>query len=310
MKDKAWWLIAMGLSPRVRGSLGWSGAGRWTPGSIPACAGEPGRAVGCRSGDQVYPRVCGGAHACCGGSLIQTGLSPRVRGSPRRPGIRSDTAGSIPACAGEPRRPSKRRAAGRVYPRVCGGARWRRSGRGAGRGLSPRVRGSPILPGRRLVRIGSIPACAGEPSASSTLANDTRVYPRVCGGALGDLRKRITEHGLSPRVRGSRWRPQAGQDGRGSIPACAGEPPPPSQSATGKRVYPRVCGGASASPGWLVAPSGLSPRVRGSRRIGQAADVVHRSIPACAGEPRPPPGWTSLDPVYPRVCGGARSGRR
>ena len=33
-----------------------------------------------------------------------------------------------------------------------------------------------------------------------------------------------------------------------------------------------------------------------------------RSIPACAGEPRPRPGWTGHGEVYPRVCGGTHQG--
>ena len=44
-------------------------------------------------------------------------------------------------------------------------------------GLSPRVRGNPLLPGNIVLRSGSIPACAGEPVEPIT--------------------------GLSPRVRGN-----------------------------------------------------------------------------------------------------------
>ena len=49
------------------------------------------------------------------------GLSPRVRGNPRRLIQRHQTIGSIPACAGEPK--DKKRWAKKtpVYPRVCGG---------------------------------------------------------------------------------------------------------------------------------------------------------------------------------------------
>ena len=34
------------------------------------------------------------------------------------------------------------------------------------------------------LKIGSIPACAGEPFNSNLSASDDRVYPRVCGGTL------------------------------------------------------------------------------------------------------------------------------
>ena len=69
-----------------------------------------------------------------------------------------------------------------VYPRVCGGTpRWTREGEYL-YGLSPRVRGNL----RQLVHqgdmIGSIPACAGEPSQRTPRFRPAAVYPRVCGG--------------------------------------------------------------------------------------------------------------------------------
>ena len=59
-----------------------------------------------------------------------------------------------------------------------------------------------------------------------------------------------------------------------------------------RRVYPRVCGGATVEP-----PN--------SRRI----QMRRGSIPACAGEPRTCDTRITLSGaigVYPRVCGGAR----
>ena len=51
--------------------------------------------------------------------------------------------------------------------------------------------------------------------------------------------------GLSPRVRGSLEPHNHVLVELGSIPACAGEPPVGAQRAEMKRVYPRVCGGAT-----------------------------------------------------------------
>ena len=49
---------------------------------------------------------------------------------------------------------------------------------------------------------------------------------------------------------------------------------------------------------------GLSPRVRGNRRLCRLANRVDGPIPACAGEPRSCAGpWSGLW-AYPRVCGG------
>ena len=194
----------------------------------------------------------------------------------------------------------------RVYPRVCGGTTTRagspvyrvrgnldsRSTILLSVGLSPRVRGNLQAPVPASVPRGSIPACAGEPTAVTPRATEKpTVYPRVCGGTPPSARVNIAGPGLSPRVRGNRYRRRSGTgiDGlsprvRGnrlllrvydttdtgglrSIPACAGEPRPP--HSTLSRTTAR----------------GLSPRVRGNpRRPGPAGSSVW-SIPACAGEP-------------------------
>ena len=91
-----------GLSPRVRGNrIGRMHSGIMR-GSIPACAGEPGRSRrgACRPG--VYPRVCGGTVILIAPTVFCTGLSPRVRGNPGERGNARNALRSIPACAGEP----------------------------------------------------------------------------------------------------------------------------------------------------------------------------------------------------------------
>ena len=95
---------------------------------------------------------------------LRAGLSPRVRGNRRQQQNISHRGGSIPACAGEP--PSRMMLLNppRVYPRVCGGTQ-RPGGMPAPTcGLSPRVRGNPSSSLLTRLMLGSIPACAGEPS--------------------------------------------------------------------------------------------------------------------------------------------------
>ena len=100
-----------------------------------------------------------------------------------------------------------------------------------------------------------------------------RVYPRVCGGALGCGGTPSADTGLSPRVRGSlRVRPGV-RVKTGSIPACAGEPSPAPHVAQSYRVYPRVCGGAPLRSCQRRPTTGLSPRVRGS-----LCRIIDRSI--------------------------------
>ena len=71
-----------GLSPRVRGNLWWAICRAAAQGSIPACAGEPGRAGTACAKSRVYPRVCGGTAVVIILVAVQMGLSPHTRGNP------------------------------------------------------------------------------------------------------------------------------------------------------------------------------------------------------------------------------------
>ncbi len=212
---------------------------------------------------QVYPRVCGGTRLFLARSVRRNGLSPRVRGNPNGLLEPEILRGSIPACAGEPPSLVANWCRNGVYPRVCGGTLVRHWDTLKSQGLSPRVRGtstkllmlfvlmglSPRVRGNRADgeddprHRGSIPACAGEPRGRRRRGRCGRVYPRVCGGtsAGGTFSARI--RGLSPRVRGNPPIVAEYSCGRGSIPACAGEPSLSPPRRTARRVYPRVCGG-------------------------------------------------------------------
>ena len=171
-----------GLSPRVRGNHLECVVVVAPPGSIPACAGEPG-AARCRCiGTTVYPRVCGGTHLLRHLRHLLHGLSPRVRGNRTVPPFNHVFHRSIPACAGEPGILIPPGWMLRVYPRVCGGTVSCRLHLCQSRGLSPRVRGNHCPDPCREERPGSIPACAGEPGAGAKPGAPCRVYPRVCGG--------------------------------------------------------------------------------------------------------------------------------
>ena len=214
----------VGLSPRVRGNRrrrAGVGARIW---SIPACAGEPAARPGFFRGGPVYPRVCGGTPRRATRTTSRRGLSPRVRGNRpwhHRPAGRRR---SIPACAGEPPQSDIMAEVRWVYPRVCGGTALTESMRQLSLGLSPRVRGNPRRGQCTFHQRRSIPACAGEPPGTAGHRPRSRVYPRVCGGTLKEGWAWVGDIGLSPRVRGNRSAAGCGAGGRGSIPACAGEP--------------------------------------------------------------------------------------
>ena len=239
-----------GLSPRVRGNPCHRHRADDRPRSIPACAGEPSKKTRCGSTTRVYPRVCGGTHRRPDAGERHEGLSPRVRGNRANTGSpRRKTRVYPRVCGGTHRRPdagegheglsprvrgnrantgSPRRKT-RVYPRVCGGTRHIPASYDSHGGLSPRVRGNLALPLFASAHARSIPACAGEPVGSTAGIWMLWVYPRVCGGTDGRNLQAVSGGGLSPRVRGNPAAAGVQNDRQRSIPACAGEPKPPSR---------------------------------------------------------------------------------
>ena len=296
-----------GLSPRVRGNRSCPARRRAARGSIPACAGEPELPLCRRRHDWVYPRVCGGTRPPGTRPICLWGLSPRVRGNLTRPVPTPIEGGSIPACAGEPSYIAGSGANDGVYPRVCGGTIYDGAILTSEAGLSPRVRGNRRQRARRRYSRGSIPACAGEPCSRRWKARGLRVYPRVCGGTVLLDPEKAPVVGLSPRVRGNQSATAGSTPSVGSIPACAGEPPPGCSRCSAAGVYPRVCGGTGGDGRMGRPRPGLSPRVRGNPRRRGTLLRGQGSIPACAGEPRGCDPWRRRGGVYPRVCGGTAS---
>ena len=248
--------------------------------------------------------MCGGTDTAVEDGVVHRGLSPRVRGNLQVHPYQSFAFGSIPACAGEPPANNDHTLAPAVYPRVCGGTYLCAPDGILAYGLSPRVRGNrkPDTGFRQNPR--SIPACAGEPRHLGRLCRLSRVYPRVCGGTRQLLMVATWILGLSPRVRGNRYRHRCQVSIGRSIPACAGEPRKRRHQMIQMTVYPRVCGGTHLALYVNMADSGLSPRVRGNPPSARGAARVNGSIPACAGEPGNSIVIHGETKVYPRVCGG------
>ena len=160
-----------------------------------------------------------------------------------------------------------------------------------------------------LFRLGSIPACAGEPVTDPSEPYTLKVYPRVCGGTSIQKAAGCWRAGLSPRVRGNLQQCRFKSPSMRSIPACAGEPSSAEAKHQLQPVYPRVCGGTIASRRPYPVLRGLSPRVRGNRLHWVPSRYRKGSIPACAGEPSSSSCGPLQCPVYPRVCGGTEPSR-
>ena len=237
-----------GPSPRVREADAGADGGALA-GSIPACAGKPGRqTLGDRERRRltVHPRVCGEA--------------------------RADRAGFAGGRRG-------------VHPRVCGEAFPSPPPLAPGRGPSPRVRGSRMQPDPQGRAPRSIPACAGKPEARPHPDCFQWVHPRVCGEAADSEIHGGVFEGPSPRVRGSPTAAVNPPDPAGSIPACAGKPRLEAGAGVVHQVHPRVCGEALCRDVPKPPAPGPSPRVRGSLMKTYHVAVRMGSIPACAGKP-------------------------
>ena len=227
-----------GLSPRVRGNqVRWTLSPSLKR-SIPASAGEPRASCHQRTTRTVYPRECGGTVDDVDLDMGIEGLSPRVRGttssapssassiglSPRVRGNQTPTClqklrtRSIPASAGEPPRssgsarprwvyprecgepgtPSLPRTKLWVYPRECGGTVQPTGWFARCQGLSPRVRGNPLLIPRSNHYMRSIPASAGEPLRNSRSGVVSRSIPASAGEPFGTTARSILG-GVYPR---------------------------------------------------------------------------------------------------------------
>ena len=113
----------------------------------------------------------------------------------------------------------------------------------------------------------------------------------------------LVNDGSSPRTRGTDGpRSPGGSAGR-FIPAHAGNrrtrPPAPSPST----VHPRARGEQAHAAPELAAPSGSSPRTRGTGADDVAEGVGARFIPAHAGNSATPPAAHHDRTVYPRARG-------
>ena len=173
-------------------------------------------------------------------------------------------------------------------------------------GLSPRGRGKRHQARVELVAFGSIPAWAGETCVGRPAVCPESVYPRVGGGNSPIFLPTPPFAGLSPRGRGKQGDGPALVDGKGSIPAWAGETCPQCRSMPILEVYPRVGGGNERAGRRGGLSGGLSPRGRGKLQDWQRGHIGIGSIPAWAGETRPGRRLCPQCRVYPRVGGGNR----
>ncbi len=190
-----------------------------------------------------------------------------------------------------------------VYPRGCGERRNRVNFPCYQLGLSPRVRGTRNTRHGLHVLNRFIPAGAGNAFNSCSSLVPRSVYPRGCGERALELPETASRPGLSPRVRGTLAHVKRPLRLTRFIPAGAGNAPKLARLPSVSAVYPRGCGERPCGGSALRCPSGLSPRVRGTREIAMGPRAMERFIPAGAGNARSCSASITFSSVYPRGCG-------
>ena len=177
-------------------------------------------------------------------------------------------------------------------------------------GSSPRVRGTLRILLAKAGQERFIPACAGNALPFPDEVPGSAVHPRVCGERQNRRDAANQSVGSSPRVRGTLLFPDIDDKAVRFIPACAGNAITDIPRFPKAAVHPRVCGERSRMKLISSCMCGSSPRVRGTQAIYRRAGLLHRFIPACAGNALVKPAGAFQIAVHPRVCGERWSERR
>ena len=247
--------------------------------------------------------MCGEHYPVPKWGILSVGSSPRVRGTLADICSWCPTRRFIPACAGNITGLRFFGPQCAVHPRVCGEHPTIGYGTLLPIGSSPRVRGTFFHAGEECVAARFIPACAGNIAAGPSKSPHTSVHPRVCGEHSLFPPATPTEHGSSPRVRGTSLLRRDPRIPQRFIPACAGNMRSSVGCLTASSVHPRVCGEHLAARILFEDASGSSPRVRGTLSSREGQRDCLRFIPACAGNIQNRSSAFMLSPVHPRVCG-------
>ena len=148
-----------------------------------------------------------------------------------------------------------------------------------------------------------IPARAGNTSSAICSAAANPVHPRAGGEHLGRNEPALENYGSSPRGRGTPRPAPSGSAARRFIPARAGNTADPAIADTLPPVHPRAGGEHASYRALIFAMVGSSPRGRGTRTVRHVDRVVHRFIPARAGNTGFPTTLHRRESFHPRAGG-------
>ena len=191
----------------------------------------------------------------------------------------------------------------RDHPRVCGEHLMSICPPSLGWGSSPRMRGTHHVARVGGVRPGIIPAYAGNTHIRCQSTPQPWDHPRVCGEHVSDWADLASALGSSPRMRGTLLLPLPLPNGRGIIPAYAGNTPVMMDAKRRLGDHPRVCGEHQLKTNILSTYPGSSPRMRGTQKAAASRLDSGGIIPAYAGNTGSLVTSFLWFRDHPRVCG-------
>ena len=237
------------------------------------------------------------------GGTPAIGSSPRVRGTVA-PLLRQGRQHRfIPAGAGNGMGAAGHCPLSAVHPRGCGERLTRSSSGVAFVGSSPRVRGTVGAMFLEITFQRFIPAGAGNGSIQRAGLPCQAVHPRGCGERASCATRPSSAAGSSPRVRGTAMAASSATLNRRFIPAGAGNGRRLRLQCRFAAVHPRGCGERMVPLSSWRRYGGSSPRVRGTAHVNTKFQLVHRFIPAGAGNGEELQAVIQERPVHPRGCG-------
>ena len=261
----------LGSSPRLRGTLLGHGEACEGRGIIPALAGNTVAWSRADRSSGDHPRACGEHLNNLKLPNAPKGSSPRLRGTRHQRRLQRWQGGIIPALAGNTTTVTASRPIRWDHPRACGEPH--REGR--------------IYQGAR----GIIPALAGNTARIDRPSSAAWDHPRACGEHQGLRDSGAAQAGSSPRLRGTRTVLVVRGDGRGIIPALAGNTPSSPDTIQTRWDHPRACGEHCRSRRRSARTSGSSPRLRGTPQLWVRVRGAMGIIPALAGNTGCPRCW-------------------
>ena len=144
---------------------------------------------------------------------------------------------------------------------------------------------------------------AGNSPRSASTGRHVPDHPRACGELGSPSAKDLSNAGSSPRMRGTRLKPNDLHRLFRIIPAHAGNSEPPSIFQSLSPDHPRACGELFAVTISWFSGAGSSPRMRGTPRLPAGPQRRSRIIPAHAGNSRTHARARSGPSDHPRACG-------